>query len=297
MKLVKISENAYFIPGAINIGVIKTGESVVLIDTGIDRESGRRVLRTIEKSGLAVGAIINTHSHADHFGGNGYLIRNTNAKVYAPEIEAGVIQYPYLEPLYLFSAHPVRDLMNRFLMAEPSRVDFILKDENFSRPVIELKDAEIEIIPLFGHSPRQIGVEIDGVLYCADSVFSSRIIQKYRIPLFMDIEKQKRTLSLLEKSNYDYYVPCHANPTDDISELIDMNMKVIESVEELLISCKNRTTEEVLKMVCSKYGIRLTNFTEYCLMHSTIKAYLSCLYNRGDLNASFDGEILVWNPQ
>ncbi len=293
MKLEQISENTYYIPGAINIGVIRAGNDAVLIDTGLDREAGRRILRLLEKNNLKVKAIVNTHSHADHFGGNCYIVRRTDAKVYAPEIEAGIIHYPFLEPLYLYSAHPVKDLMNRFLMAEASKVDFVLNAENKIKLDLGGEFPIIDILSLSGHSPNQIGVEVDDVLYCADSVFSRNVIEKYKIPLFMDIERQKQTLSFLEKSSYEYYVPCHAEATNDISDLVESNLNVIRNVEELLVSLREGTTEEILRKVCREFEIKLNNFTEYYLMMSTLKAYLSYLYNKGVLSANFDN-VLYW---
>ena len=289
----EVTENAFYIPGAVNTGVIKMGSEAVLIDTGLDREAGRKILRVLERKGLSVKAIINTHSHADHFGGNSFIVRRTDAKVYAPEIEAGIIQYPYIEPLYLFSAHPVKDLQNRFLMAQASRVDFILK-EGLGLEGMESLNSELklEIIPLYGHSPRQIGVTVDGVLFCADSVFSKEVIDKYKIPLFMDIEKQKQTLSFLEKSKFDLYVPCHAQPTSDISELIEVNLGIMERVEEFLAT-KSGTTDEILRRLCKEFGIKLRDFTSYALMAATLKAYLGYLYDKGVLEAEF-GDTVYW---
>jgi glyoxylase-like metal-dependent hydrolase (beta-lactamase superfamily II) len=294
--IIQITENAFYIPGAVNIGVVKIDNGIILVDTGLDREAGRRILKALEKGNVVdatntvkevreVKAIINTHSHADHFGGNGYIVKRTTAKVYAPEIEAGIIQYPYIEPLYLFSAHPVKKLLNRFLMAEATKVDFVV-----SRA--ELRLGPLRAIPLYGHSPRQIGVEVDGVLYCADSIFSKEVIEKYKIPLFMDIEKQKETLSFLEKSNYEFYVPCHAKPTADVSELVDLNFGVIERVEEFLIS-ESGTTDEMLRKLCRKFEIRLRDFTSYALMLATLKAYLSYLHDKGALKAEFS-DTLYW---
>ncbi len=292
MKLVQISDFNHYIPGATSTGVIQNRDEAILVDTGLDREAGRRILRLLEKNGLKVKAIINTHSHADHFGGNSYIVRRTDAKVYAPETEAGVIQYPYLEPLYLFSAHPVKDMLNRFLMAEPSKVDTVLDAEK----VVKLElgdDFRIATVPLPGHSPAQIGVESDGILYCADSVFSERVIQRYKIPLFMDIEMQKNTLSFLEKSEYELYIPCHGALTDDISHLVDINLKVIESVVESILSLGKGTTEEIMKKICRQFDIKLRNFTEYSLMLATVKSYLSYLYNGGQIVAEFN-DTLQW---
>jgi glyoxylase-like metal-dependent hydrolase (beta-lactamase superfamily II) len=77
MELKKITERVYYIPNPANIGVVKDGEkSAILIDTGLDDDTGKKVLRLLEENNLFVKAIINTHSHADHCGGNRYIKKN-----------------------------------------------------------------------------------------------------------------------------------------------------------------------------------------------------------------------------
>ena len=76
MDYVEVSEHTGYIPGAVNIGVLRNGNEVILIDTGLDKDSGRKTRRLLEEHGLQLKAIINTHSHADHFGGNAYYLAN-----------------------------------------------------------------------------------------------------------------------------------------------------------------------------------------------------------------------------
>ena len=114
----QLSEKVYYIPNLANIGVIKDGNNAILIDSGLDDNTAKKILKVLEKENLILKAIINTHSHADHCGGNAYLKEKAQVKIYAPEIESGIIENPILEPLYLFSgANPISDLKNKFLMA------------------------------------------------------------------------------------------------------------------------------------------------------------------------------------
>ncbi len=108
----------------------------------------------------------------------------------------------------------------------------------------------------------------------------------------MDVGKQKETLKFLERSDYELYVPSHAEPTDNISHLVEVNLNVMERVEEFLLSVSG-TTDEVMRKLCSEFGIKLTNFTDYSLMLATLKAYLSYLHDRGDVHAEF-GDTLHW---
>ncbi len=83
-------------------------------------------------------AILNTHSNADHIGGNKYLQGQTGCKIYSSGMEADFRKYPVLEPSFLYGGYPCKDLRHKFLMAQESSVtDF--SDENFPK--------EIEVIP------------------------------------------------------------------------------------------------------------------------------------------------------
>jgi hypothetical protein len=47
MELKQIAENVYYIPHVTNIGLIKSGDAAVLIDSGVDDDTGRRIMRLL----------------------------------------------------------------------------------------------------------------------------------------------------------------------------------------------------------------------------------------------------------
>ena len=195
LSIIEVTEHVGYIAGGVNLGVLWNDKNAALVDTGLDKDSGRKALRALEEHGLKLNAIINTHSHADHFGGNAYLVRNTGAKVYASSVEAGIIQNPLLEPIYLFhGANPIHNLHNKFVLADPSPVD-----EGIEMGKLNLVGLEVEIVSLPGHSFNQIGVKLDDVLFCADTVFSERVIDKYRIPVVQDVGNHLKTLAMLRE--------------------------------------------------------------------------------------------------
>ncbi|SDC17617.1 MULTISPECIES: MBL fold metallo-hydrolase [unclassified Candidatus Frackibacter] len=294
MKLNYITQNIGYLENRTKIGIIKFNNEVILIDSGLDDSVGRKVLRVLEEEGLHPKAIINTHAHADHCGGNAYLKRNTEVEIYAPKVEAEMVNAPYIEPLYLFSgAAPIKDLKNKFLMATPSKVDQIIAKD---KSELEFEGLKINILPLPGHAPNQIGIGIDNILFCADTIFSKAVLRKHKIPFYMDINKQKQTLDFLKNSDYKLYIPAHGEPIEDIEELVDANLKVIDEIENLILEITKElsSTEEILQEVCNQCQINIERIQQYYLLKTAINAYLSSLYERGSLEISIKENLLSW---
>ena len=57
MELEYVSKDVAYIPGAVNIGVIIDEDRATLVDTGLDRNSGRGVRRLLEEHGIKVTVI------------------------------------------------------------------------------------------------------------------------------------------------------------------------------------------------------------------------------------------------
>lgn len=148
-ELIQVGEKSYYINCPAKIGIYRQTETeVYLIDSGNDKDAGKKVRRILEEKGWTLKGIMNTHSHADHVGGNAYLQQQTGCKVFAGGIEAAFTEDPILEPTLLYAGYPCKDLRHKFLMAAGSRtVDF--SDKDFPK--------EVEIIQLPGHSFHMVG--------------------------------------------------------------------------------------------------------------------------------------------
>ena len=105
-ELIRLSEKCFYIQSPAKTGVIMTGEDqVCLIDSGNDKSAGKKIVRVLDANGWSLQAIFNTHSHADHVGGNRCLQSRTGCKVYAPGIELAFTKKPVL-PLSTVSRQP-----------------------------------------------------------------------------------------------------------------------------------------------------------------------------------------------
>ncbi len=233
MNLNKIAENVYVLEGAVNIGIIVDHGAAILVDTGLGDTGVRKVRRWLAENGIDAIGIINTHSHADHFGGNSFLVKKfPDIKVFAPEIEDAFIRYPLLEPAFLYGAYPPEELMTGFLMAEPSPVhETLLEGE------LKIGGIELEIISIPGHSFNQMGVIYKNVFFVADALFVPDLIDKYRILFFVDFEMWVETLEKLK--NFESYriVLGHRTWGGSISQLVDINLKHLEEIRGTVSNC------------------------------------------------------------
>ncbi|WP_457756062.1 MBL fold metallo-hydrolase [Thermodesulfatator indicus] len=294
MELKQLTEHVYYIPNFTNIGAIRNGKKLILIDSGLDSDTAKKILKTINDKNFHIEAIINTHSHADHCGGNAYLKEKVKLKIYAPELEYVMIENPLLESIFLFSgAMPIESLKNKFLMAPPSKVDYVIKS-NENKLIFD--DVEIKIVKLPGHSPNHIGIAIDNILFCGDAIFSPKVLRKHKIPFYIDIEVQKQTLNYLKNSSYNLYIPSHGEPIKDINSITDKTLKLIDSIEETIIEFTKeaKTTEHIIKKICNSFKVEIKNYQQYFLTKTIIMAYLGSLNNNQRLNVQIKDNQLFW---
>ncbi len=287
-ELVRVSERSYYIQSPAKVGVILTGpDQVCLIDSGSDRDAGKKVLRILNENGWSLRAIYNTHSHADHIGGNQYLQKQTGCSIYASGIECGFAEHPVLEPSFLYGANPPSDLRHKFLMAQ---------DCDALPLTADCLPAGMELIPLPGHSWDMVGFRSpDNVVYLADSLSGRETLDKYRITFLVDVQAYLETLGSIRHMEARLFVPSHAEPAKDIVPLAEYNIrKVRETAGEILDICSTPSSfETILKQLFDRYGLTM-NFEQHALVGSTVRSYMAWLKDQGKLEASFRDNMLVW---
>ena len=87
-ELIQVSPHDYYMDCPTKAGLVRVGENeVVAIDGGSDKDAAKKLLRHIEAAGWKLTTILNTHSHADHIGGNKLLQERTGCRILAPGLE------------------------------------------------------------------------------------------------------------------------------------------------------------------------------------------------------------------
>lgn len=280
--------NSYYIDCPARIGLVRTGDSeVCLIDSGSDKDAGRKVRQILDANGWKLKAIFNTHSNADHIGGNSYLQRQTGCSIFAPGIECSFTRYPVLEPSFLFGGYPPGDLRHKFLMAQESDA-VVLSEANMPEGM--------SVIPLPGHFFDMVGFRTaDDVVYLADCLSSRETLEKYGITFIYDVGSYLKTLEMVYSMEASLFIPAHAPVTEDIAGLAEYNIsKVHEVAERMLAVCKEAvSTDIVIQKMFQLYGLRM-DAQQYVLVGSTIRSYLSWLRDKGQIDIVIDDSMLLW---
>lgn len=287
-ELVQVSENSYYIQSPAKIGLVKISDTeVCLIDSGNDKDAGKKVRRVIEENGWTLKAIYNTHSHADHIGGNKYLQTQTGCEIYAPGIEQYFTCAPVLEPAFLYGGCPGKELRHKFLMAQESDAKSLTKED--------LPDGW-EIIELPGHSFDMVGFRTpDDVVYLADCLSSKETIDKYKIGFIYDVGAYVETLEKVKGMQAKMFVPSHTVPSEEIAELAQYNLdKVYEVADKIEELCeKPLSFEQLLKELFDAYELTMT-FEQHALVGSTVRSYLTWLKDIGRIEARISENVQVY---
>lgn len=287
MELIQVGEKTYYIKNPTNIGIYRINDTdVFLIDSGNDKDAGKKILKIVDGQGWKVKGILSTHSNADHIGGNQLIQDRTGCPVYASGLEACFTAFPVLEPSFLYGGYPLKDLRNKFLCAKESKVT----------PIEGHLPEGLERLPLKGHFFDMVGLKTDDdVYFLADSLFSKDTIEKYHLFFIYDVKGYLETLDYLSTLKGTWFIPSHCEATSNISDLIETNRKkVLEIAEKIYKLCEEPITfEDLLKQIFDVYGL-LMNPNQYVLIGSTVRSYLSYLHGEGRIVFQFMDNMMYW---
>lgn len=287
-ELIQVSDRCFYIQSPAKIGLIRIGEDeAVLIDSGNDRDAGKKVRKHLDEKGWKLAAIYNTHSHADHIGGNHFLQEQTGCRIYAPGIERDLTEHPLLEPAFLYGGCPPGALRHKFLMAQPSEVLPLSKD---------VLPEGVGSFPLPGHSFDMVGFRADDVVFLADCMASRETLEKYKISFLVDVGAYLETLETVKTMKAALFIPSHAGPEEDISLLAQLNIDKTREIADRIeqICARPSSFEEILKELFDLYDLKIS-FEQHALIGSTVRSYLTYLTDAGRIRAGFDQNRLLFS--
>ena len=287
--MLQILGNSYYFPSQVVIGGYKIGNQLLLIDSGNDDSSVRKAYRDF--GDVQIIAVLNTHSHADHCGGNAFVQNRFNAPIYAPSLEQAFIETPILEPTYLYGAYPLQTLQNKFLMAKPSTVTHIITEDE---PISINFDGDthlFEAISLSGHSPNQFGFRTpDDILYLGDALIGSEIVTKHPLIFTYDVTQHLKSLEKLKTLSARGYVIAHGGYIQEIETIIASNYKALMDTQEMIHDLVNKATcsfDTLHQGLSERYNLT-ENVSQNLLNRSVIHAHVKHLVDNGSLDITVE---------
>lgn len=308
-----LSPNIAVFPSHTNVGIIAIPDNsnssktdIYLIDAGPDKSVAETIYEALTKEfkNFTLKGIFDTHSHADHAGGNAEFIRRTGCKIYATQKEKSSIETPELQSAVSYGAFPLPEYMATYYLAEPTLVDQVIKSDE----VIKLSDdVTIECVPLPGHYFEMIGIlchvrkEKDrpdkfSIFFTSDGIFTRTMLTKYWIPFLYNVKQFKESLDVIRTTAADYYVPSHGEVYTEISALYELNMLSVIQNEETILNCLKegqKTFEDILKYIADNNEMSM-RLSQFMLVGSTIRSYITYLYNEGKITWHFKNNKMYW---
>ncbi|MBQ9539724.1 MAG: MBL fold metallo-hydrolase [Treponema sp.] len=300
----KLTNNIGFFRGSTNVGLAVAGSTLFLIDSGDCNKDGEALAKAIRSlfPDKSLRAVINTHGHSDHCGGNLALKEEFSCEIWAPKAESMFIENPYLAlDIYWGGRHLQDDRVPAFRQIAPCPVDRQLEETEMDEDSISFKT-----IALPGHFYDQLGIIVtdkscaQSVCFMGDAFFGIEMIKRYWIPFMQDPKLFRQSVTRIEKEGADIFVPSHGNffYRNKLGAMAEMNVIMTLEAESLIMKIvkkKASSCEEILQAVADYAGLDM-KLSQYVLIGSTIRSYISSLYNEGRLLYFMEGNRLLWKP-
>ena len=108
----------------------------------------------------------------------------------------------------------------------------------------------------------------------------------------------KESLMKISQYDADFFIPGHGDITDNVEGIAELNLLAILETEDMIVDelKSPKTMEELLKAVADRSGIVLKT-SQYCLIGSTLRSYLSGLYEAGKIEYEIKENRMIWRKK
>ncbi|MCX5923824.1 MAG: MBL fold metallo-hydrolase [Candidatus Dependentiae bacterium] len=278
--LQQVVGNSYYTTGIFAVGVYRYEDKVILIDSGSDEQSASRVADALQAENYIVRAIINTHCHPDHCGGNYFFQKKyPDVRVFAAHDEKMFIEDPKWAPrCFCGNAAPFSGLKNKHIA--PQKPSVVTDTIPYQDLTLIIDDQKIKIVTLPGHTPGSIGIITqDNVLYSGDALFGASTLSKHPMLFYTDIAQTLSTFKKLKTMSVSACVLYHGGMIENLAEVAQVHEQRILETKDIILSMvqsKELSLDVLTQEVMQHYNIT-GSVISFTLTQTTVRAYLSML--------------------
>lgn len=282
INLVQAKDNSFYCDSIFSIGVYIKDKMAVLIDSGISKDVAKDIDKSLMQADVKVVAIINTHCHGDHCGGNAFFQQKyPQIQIFSTETERPFIEDPLMAPICFCGGAAAFEELKKCKPITPqqsSKVTNIIAPYEDQKIIIcgEL----FEIITLPGHTRGMIAIKTpDNVLYCGDAIFGGDTFRKYPILYYTFIDDTLNSFKKLRSliPIVDVSIIYHGGIIADLASLIDSHEKRILETRDLIFSMLREcplSLEEITAKIMQIYEIP-DDLVSYALTRTPMQAYIA----------------------
>lgn len=254
----------------------------VLIDSGISKDLAKELNKTLTQANYEAVAIINTHCHGDHCGGNAFFQEKyPKMRIFSTETERAFIEDPLMAPICFCGGAAAFEELKKCKPITPQQVS---KVTDIISPYVDQKiniyGETFEIITLPGHTRGMIAIRTpDNVLYCGDAIFGEATFKKYPILFYTAISDTLNSFKKLRSliPSIDVSILYHGGIVPNLASLIDDHEKRILEVKDTVLSMLHErplSVEEITARMMQ--GNRIPDdIVSYALTKTPIQAYVA----------------------
>ncbi|MBA3816084.1 MAG: MBL fold metallo-hydrolase [Parachlamydiaceae bacterium] len=282
INLILAKNNSFYCDGIFSIGVYIKEKKAVLIDSGISKDVAKEIDKLLTHDHIQIEAIINTHCHGDHCGGNAFFQQKyPKIKIFSTETEKPFIEDPLLAPICFCGGAAAFEGIKKckpIAPQQPSKVTELIAP--YEDQKILICDEKFEIITLPGHTRGMVAVKSpDNVLYCGDAVFGGDTFRKYPILFYTFIGDTLKSFKKLRAliPSMDAIILYHGGKVDDLGPLINDHEKLINETKNTILSMLREgplSIEEITAKIMQTNEIP-DDLISYVLTKTPIQAYLA----------------------
>lgn len=275
--------------GPASVGLIKGETGWILVDSGVEADVPKKIVKALsqhfEGETVRISAVINTHAHADHCGGNQWLKEKHQAKIYASRGEQPYIENPFLEPHYLFSAEAPKALKNKFFQAPASQVDQAIDFNGAAAGTgtvgqtarLAVDGTELDMICIPGHSKEMIGVRTaSNHFFCGDLLFTKVILDKHPMLFLHDCAAYEQSLKWALSQAFSGVILTHGGYFEDHLPLAEATLDRLQQNRAVIVGAIDRPINEweIHQRVSTAFELE-ENLGGWHLNHGVVRSYLA----------------------